>query len=145
MREFGIDLYFSNITANGTESLMGVVGAMENLTKLNLGLEFNYIKDEGGVFVGEALSKLKHIKDLSVNAATKNFGWAGYEAIVGTIEKMPPLERLELIIGVNKCGMNGAELLKKVLFKHDKLKSLKINFVENYVGDAGATFIAEGI
>lgn len=52
MREFGIDLYFSNITANGTESLMGVVGAMENLTKLNLGLEFNYIKDEGGVFVG---------------------------------------------------------------------------------------------
>lgn len=58
---------------------------------------------------------------------------------------MPPLEKLEIIIGVNKCGMNGAELLKKVLFKHDKLKSLKINFLENYVGDAGATFIAEGI
>lgn len=34
---------------------MGVVGAMENLTKLSVGLEFNYIKDEGGVHVGDAL------------------------------------------------------------------------------------------
>jgi hypothetical protein len=54
--EFGIDLYFSNITANGTESLMGVVGSMDNLVKLNLGLEFNYITDEGGVHVGKALT-----------------------------------------------------------------------------------------
>lgn len=49
MKEFGIDLYFNNITANGTESLMGVVGSMENLTSLNLGLEFNYITNEGGI------------------------------------------------------------------------------------------------
>ena len=85
------------------------------------------------------------MKDLSVNAATKNFGWDGYEAIVSAIEKLPPLENLELIIGINKCGLPGAELLKKTLFKHDKLKTLKINFLENYIGDAGATFIAEGI
>lgn len=58
---------------------------------------------------------------------------------------MPSLDNLELIIGVNKCGARGAETLKSVLFKHDKLKSLKINFLENYIGDAGATFIAEGI
>lgn len=61
------------------------------------------------------------------------------------IEKLPPLDKLELIIGVNKCGAKGAELLKNVLYKHNKLKSLKINYLENYIGDAGVTFIAEGI
>lgn len=42
-------MYFSNITANGTEALMGAIGSMTNLTRLQLGLEFNYIGDDGGV------------------------------------------------------------------------------------------------
>lgn len=80
-----------------------------------------------------------------MNAATKNFGWVGYSSILTAIEKLQPLESLEIIIGVNKCGPKGAELLKSLLFRHDKLKKLKINYLENYVTDAGATFIAEGI
>jgi len=82
---------------------------------------------------------------LSINAATKNFGWIGYHSIISAIETLPPLETLEIIIGVNKCGAKGAEELKKLLFKHDKLRSLKLNYLENYVGDAGANFIADGI
>lgn len=34
---------------------MGVVGSMENLTKLGVGLEFNYITDEGGIHIAKAL------------------------------------------------------------------------------------------
>jgi len=49
----GVELYFSNITANGTETLMGVVGSMKNLTSLQLGLEFNYISDDGGVYFNQ--------------------------------------------------------------------------------------------
>ena len=58
---------------------------------------------------------------------------------------MPVLDTLNIIIGVNRCGVAGAEDFKRMLFKHNTLKSLKFNFVENYVGDAGAAFLAEGI
>lgn len=51
-------MYFSNITANGTEALMGAIGSMTNLTRLQLGLEFNYIGDDGGVHVAKGIEKL---------------------------------------------------------------------------------------
>ncbi len=39
----------------------------------------------------------------------------------------------------------GADDLKNLLVRHNKLKVLKFNFHENYVGDSGAYDIAEGI
>jgi hypothetical protein len=62
--------------------------------------------------VAKAIENKKHIKDLSVNAASKNFAWIGYEAILKAIEKLPTLNTLNLKIGVNKCGPKGADLLK---------------------------------
>lgn len=58
---------------------------------------------------------------------------------------MPILDSLQLIIGINKCGTRGADLLKKVLFKQNKLKTLVLDYTENYIGDAGASFIGEGL
>lgn len=46
---------------------------------------------------------------------------------------------------MNKCGAKGAEELKHMIVRHNKLKTLKFNFLENYVGDQGAIHIAEGI
>lgn len=32
-----------------------------------------------------------------------------------------------------------------MLFKHDTLKSLKLDYIENSLGNAGATFISDAI
>jgi hypothetical protein len=47
--KFGLDLFFNNISVNGTHSLTSAVAHMTNVTKLRFGLEFNYIEDDGGV------------------------------------------------------------------------------------------------
>ena len=87
---------------------------MKNLTRLHLGLEFNYIENEGGVililiyqqiFVADMLGNLTLIEDLHLNLATKNFGYIGYEAVLLKLHKLSKLQRLNLIIGVNKCGV----------------------------------------
>ena len=116
------------------------------------GYYYNLIKSK--VFVADMLGNLTLIEDLHLNLATKNFGYFGYEAVLHRIHKLGKLQKLNLIIGVNKCGVQGhpsinyflgAEDLKHLLVRHNKLKSLKFNFLENYVGDVGAKYIAEGI
>jgi hypothetical protein len=84
--------------------------------------------------------------------ATKNFGIIGFEAVVNSIHKIKHLEELDLNIGINKCGPRGnlinynifpgAEDLKHLLIRHNDLKVLRFNFLENYVGDLGASHIA---
>lgn len=61
---------------------MSVAGQMTNLTKLHIGLEFNYIEDYGAKQIAKALGNLEHLNDLSINVASKNFGYIGYEAIL---------------------------------------------------------------
>lgn len=95
--------------------------------------------------MADTISNLTLIEDLHLNLATKNFGYQGYEAVLRQLHKLGRLQRLNLIIGVNKCGLAGAEDLKHLLVRHNKLKSLKFNFLENYVGDIGAKHIADGI
>ena len=46
---------------------------------------------------------------MELNLATKNFGWDGYNAVLQSLHSLNKLEELNLIIGVNKCGAQGAE------------------------------------
>jgi hypothetical protein len=91
------------------------------------------------------LANLTHIEVLSLNLATKNFGRIGYQSVILSLHKLNKLKELELVIGVNKCGPLGAEEFKHLLIRHNKLRVLKFNFLENYVQDQGAAHIAEGI
>lgn len=58
-----------------------VLSRMTNLDTLKLNLEFNFIQNEGGEYVGQALSKLTRLTTLHINVATKNFGSLGFKHI----------------------------------------------------------------
>ncbi len=50
-----LDFYFNNITEVGTENLTSAIENLQNLKSLELNLDFNYIKNEGGKAVGKML------------------------------------------------------------------------------------------
>jgi hypothetical protein len=50
-----VDLYFNNITEIGTENITLAVQNLKSLKHLELNLDFNYIKNEGGKAVGKML------------------------------------------------------------------------------------------
>jgi len=50
-----LDLYFNNITEVGTENLTSVITEFTLLDNLELNLDFNYIKNEGGKSIGKML------------------------------------------------------------------------------------------
>jgi len=45
------------------------------------------------------------------------------------------LRKLILRCGVNRVGINGAEIVKEMLTKMSHLEYLNLGFVENYIGD----------
>lgn len=54
------------------------------------------------------------------------------------IAQLTKLNELTLRAGINRVGGGGATITKNLLLKLVNLKSLNINFYENYVGDEGA-------
>jgi hypothetical protein len=45
------------------------------------------------------------------------------------------LRKLTLRCGINRVGFNGAEMMKELFAKLNKLEYLDLGFVENYIGD----------
>jgi hypothetical protein len=57
------------------------------------------------------LKELKNLRELNLGIATKNFGYLGFKDLIKGIEHLPELRRLTLRCGVNRVGINGAEIL----------------------------------
>ena len=112
---------------------------------MNLNLDFNYIKNEGGKSVGQMIKKLTKLKELHIGVASKNFGYLGFKDIVKGMNERTDLEVLTFRCGVNRVGVNGATSVSEMLEKMTKLKDLDLGFVENYVGDEGISSIAKTI
>ncbi len=69
----------------------------------------------------------------------------GFNDMIEGLRYMKSLERLELIAGVNRVGANGAEKFRSVMQNMTSLKHLKIDFLENYVGDYGSKLLTDGL
>lgn len=143
----GVDLYFNNITEVGTESICNAIDSIktDKLKSLNLNLDFNYIKNEGAKTVGTLLSKLQSLESLNLGVASKNFGYLGFKQIVNGLGYLESLKELSFRCGVNRVGVNGAEITRDLLYKLKNLVSLDINFYENYIGDEGIVELTKGI
>lgn len=77
---------------------------MTQLTALRVGLEFNYIGNEGGKYLGDALSKLTKLNKLDINVATKNFGPAGFHDMMMGLIPLTKVTDLSIVCGINRVG-----------------------------------------
>ena len=85
---------------------------MTTLKELGLNLDFNYIKNEGGKAVGTMLSKLTNLQKVDLGVASKNFGYLGFKHVIDGLKTLTNLDSLSLRCGVNRVGINGAEIVK---------------------------------
>lgn len=146
LQAFNLDLFFNNVTREGAEKISASISQLTNLTSLRLNLDFNYIENEGGIAVGNSLKPLQNLRSLSIGCASKNFGFSGFEGIAQGMRnlKQHQLENLTVVCGVNRVGPQGADELAKVIKYHeDTIKNLRIDFLENYIGDEGAQILTD--
>lgn len=62
------------------------------------------------------------------------------------LNAMSSLESLSIVCGVNRVGSQGSDDVAKVLHTHNAtLKNVRIDFLENYVGDEGAKTITDAL
>lgn len=52
------------------------------------------------------------LESLVLGVASKNFGYLGYKYVISGLEKLTQLKKLVLRCGVNRVGVNGAEITK---------------------------------
>lgn len=78
------------------------------------------------------------MKELRINIGNKNFGYPGSKLITLAMLKMPDLEHVELMYEVNKLSYRSVLDVNKTLFGRQKLRTLRVNMMENMIGDEGA-------
>lgn len=66
----------------GTENITQAISEMTNLKYLELNLDFNYIKNEGGKSIGQMLPKMTSLEALNLGVASKNFGYLGFKDVI---------------------------------------------------------------
>ncbi len=81
---------------------------MKNLQSLSLNFDFNYIKNDGGKYIGAMLGNLKQLTELEIGVASKNFGYLGFKSVIDGMKTLTSLRKLVLRCGVNRVGINGA-------------------------------------
>lgn len=146
LNELSLDLYFNNITEAGTQAICDSLEEIKGGFKtLYFNLDFNYIKNEGAKAVGTLLSHLQTLDTLHLGVASKNFGYLGFKYIVNGLTHLSQLKELNFRCGVNRVGPNGAEITRDLLYKLPSLKTLSLNFYENYIGDEGVVELTKGV
>jgi hypothetical protein len=88
--------------------------------------------------LGPALAKLVDLETLHINVATKNFGPDGFHSVMMGLTKLHKVTDLSIICGINRVGISGVNDLKTVIGSMPLLKKVKIDFLENYIGEHGA-------
>jgi len=68
------------------------------------------------------------LKSLNLGVASKNFGYLGFKQLVNGMSKLTDLEELSFKCGVNRVGVNGADITRDLLLKLKKLTKLNLNF-----------------
>jgi len=91
------------------------------------------------------LEKVKNLKELDIGVASKNFGYLGFKSVIDGMKTQTGLRKLSLRCGVNRVGINGANIVKEMLEGMPHLEFLNIGFVENYIGDEGITILTESV
>lgn len=77
-----------------------------------------------------------------MGVASKNFGYLGFKSVIDGMKTQTGLKKLILRCGVNRVGINGANIVKDMLANMPNLEFLNIGFVENYIGDEGLTILS---
>ena len=49
---------------------------------MELNFDFNYIKNEGGKYIGNMLKNLRKLESLNIGVASKNFGYLGFKSLI---------------------------------------------------------------
>ena len=88
---------------------------------------------------------MQKLKEINIGVASKNFGYLGFKSLIDGLKTQTEVETLSLRCGVNRVGINGAEIVNKMLAEMDNLKHLTIGFVENYIGDDGLSSLSQNI
>ena len=58
---------------------------------------------------------MKKLRDLDLGVASKNFGYLGFKSLIDGLKNQTDLEKLSLRCGVNRVGINGAEIVNSML------------------------------
>lgn len=82
---------------------------------------------------------------MDIGVASKNFGYLGFKSVIDGMKTQTGLRKLSLRCGVNRVGINGANIVKDMLENMRHLEFLNIGFVENYIGDEGITILTESV
>lgn len=117
----------------------------EALKFLNLNLDFNYFKNEGAKSIASLLGELDSLDTLHLGVASKNFAYLGFQEIVKGLSHLVQLKELTFRCGINRVGANGAEITRNLLYKLKNLEVLNLNFYENYIGDEGIVELTKAV
>jgi len=66
---------------------------------------------------------------LEIGVASKNFGYLGFKSVIDGMRTLTGLTKLILRCGVNRVGINGAEIVKEMLGNMKQLSYLNLGFV----------------
>lgn len=91
IKDLSVDLYFSNITEVGTKSVAEAVKDIKSLESLEINLDFNYIKNEGGKYLGDMFKGLQKLKKINIGVASKNFGYLGFKGLIDGLKTQDQL------------------------------------------------------
>jgi hypothetical protein len=72
---------------------------------------------------------MTNLESLNLGVASKNFGYLGFKYVISGLQKLTQLKKLVLRCGVNRVGINGAEITKEMLAGMTNLEHLEIGFV----------------
>jgi Ran GTPase-activating protein (RanGAP) involved in mRNA processing and transport len=117
-----LELCQGRIGPEGAKALAGALGELETLK-----LSTNHIKDQGAVYIGEALAT--NTKLLILNLSNNRIGNAGARAIA---ESLPSTRIHTLVLYGNNIGLGGIDALCKALPLSPHLT--KLNLDGNEIG-----------
>lgn len=94
-----------------------------------MNFDFNYIKNDGGKYIGSMLEKVQGLKELEIGVGSKNFGYLGFKAVIDGMKTQTSLRKLILRCGVNRVGINGAIIVKDMIEGMKDLEYLNLGFI----------------
>ena len=60
---------------------------------------------------------MKNLSELEIGVASKNFGYLGFKSMIDGMKHLTNLKKLTLRCGINRVGINGAQIVNEMLDK----------------------------
>jgi len=141
----------NGISSFGAMCLAKGIGKLTSLDRLELNLDSNPIGASGSHVIGEALGRLPKLTNLTLNMIgptddeLPKLGSEGARMLCAGLRRSTKFESLNMELGFNDIGDQGAIEIGRLLTSLTSLSSLSIDFFDNRIGPLGIMAIGSGL